>query len=435
MGDCFSVSDSVAKFLHRLRARLRQRHTLRAHVWQSLAFYAQQGFGLVFGIIMARLLSPADFGAFGFAVASVFLILLPATWSLAPTLIADAGKTPSLFRIAAGFGWCVVFVRLGIIALLCSWLFIRGQRQTGALCLIAGLTESWREMNSVQRAYLEGCGNFKPNLISSLMGIAFCVAVVVPVSFLGWGPFALVLPGLGSIFIDFFVYRHFSGNSIFVTPAWNLGGDVFRKGFWLWLGSASEVALTRLDSWFLGKYRGDHALGDYNRAFGYAPISHMALSSFMGNPTVLGLARCESAADRRRLLRRTGLVVFAGGLVNWIVFFFFSHQIVLFFFGPKWEEAVPLFHAFASLSLVYAVTFLPTTLMLSARKYREIALVRVTCVAMFAGALFLVPGARSATSVAWLVQATWLLQGLALLVPCRSLLLDEQPVKIAQCMT
>ena len=93
MGDSSSVSDSVANYLHGLRARLRQRHTLRAHAWQSLAYYAQQGFGLVFGIIMARMLSPADFGAFGFAAASVFLTLLPATWSLAPTLIADAGKT------------------------------------------------------------------------------------------------------------------------------------------------------------------------------------------------------------------------------------------------------------------------------------------------------------------------------------------------------
>jgi len=415
----------VANLLHGLRARLRERHNLRAHVWQSLANYAQQGFGLVFGIIMARLLTPADFGAFGFAAATVFLALLPATWSLAPNLVADGGKTPSLLRITAAFGWCIVFVRLGIVLCLCSWFLIRGQHQTAGLCLFLGLAESWRELNNIQRAYLEGMGNFKPNLISALVGIAFCLGVVVPVSFLGWGPFALVLPALGLAFIDFFIYRNFSGRSVFVKPAWNIGSDFFRKSFWLWLSSASEIALTRLDSWFIGKYRGINALGDYNRAFGYAPISHMLLSSFVATPTLVGLNRCQTAAARRRLFLRTAAVVFAGGFVNWVTMFFFARPIVLFVFGSQWEGAIPIFEAYASLSLAYACGFLPITLMLSGRRYREIGLIRIVCVGLFASVLFLVPGTRSAVSVAWLVQATWLLQGVALLVAGRFLLVDR----------
>jgi PST family polysaccharide transporter len=425
----------VANLLHRLRARLRERHTLRAHAWQSLAFYTQQGFGLIFGIIMSRLLTPDDFGAFGFAAASVFLALLPATWSLAPTLVTDAGITPSLHRVAVGFAWCVVFVRLGIIAILSSWFFLHGQNQTAVLCLIAGFTESWRELNSVQRAYLEGKGNFKPNFISGVAGIAFCLGVVVPLAFLGCGPFTLALSGIGSIFIDFAIYRYFSGKSIFVKPVWNIGNHVFKKGFWLWLVSASEVALMRLDSWFLGKFRGDQVLGNYNRAFGYAPISHLVLSSLMSNPTVLGLSRCDTAAARLRLLRKTGAIVFAGAIMNWVIFYFFSKQIVPFVFGPKWNGAVPVFEAFASLSIAYAIAYLPITLMLAARRYRELAFVRVVSVALFACALFFVPGTRSATSVAWLVQATWLVQGLALLFPCRSILLDDSPRAIPQCTT
>ena len=87
---------------------------MRAHLWQSLANYTQQGFGLLLGLILARLLQPEDFGAFGFAAASVLLALLPATWSLAPTLIMDAAAAPAFYATAAAFGWCVVFVRLAI---------------------------------------------------------------------------------------------------------------------------------------------------------------------------------------------------------------------------------------------------------------------------------------------------------------------------------
>src|SRR5437868_12267557 len=91
----------------KLVSTLSVRHTLRSHIWQSLANYTQQGFGLVFGVVLARLLTPADFGAYGFALATVFLALLPAMWSLTPTLLADSGRTPGLHHLAAGFGWCI----------------------------------------------------------------------------------------------------------------------------------------------------------------------------------------------------------------------------------------------------------------------------------------------------------------------------------------
>jgi O-antigen/teichoic acid export membrane protein len=407
---------------------------LRNHIWQSLAIYVAQGFGLAFGVIMARILYPADFGAFGFALASVLLALLPATWTLNPMLVADGGRTPELHTKAASFAWCVGFVRFSIVVSLVVWFYLRGQHRTAVLCLLCGISESWRELNYIQRYYLEGLGIFKPNLMSALLGILFCVTVVVPVAFLGWGPYTLTLPSIGGVCIDFFLYRHYSGRTVFVKPAWNIGRDIFREGFWMWLIRASEEGLNRLDSWFVGKFRGEAALGFYNRAFGYTPISHMLLYSFVTSPTVVGLARCETAFARRRLLARTAAIVFSGGLVNWVVFFFFARPIVLFVFGPKWEGAVPIFQAFASLSLAYAFAYLPVTLLWSVGRYREIALVRVCCLALFAGALFIFPGTRSAISVAWLVQATWLLQGLVLLVPCLFVLADlpTRKAKVAE---
>ncbi len=377
---------------------------------------------MVFGIILARLLTPADFGAFGFAVAVVFLSLLPAIWTLAPTLVSEGGQTPENHALAAGFGWCVVFVRMAIVTGLGCYYFASGKHQTAALCLLVGIVESGRELNNIQRAYLEGMGNFKPNLLSAIAGIVLCFGVVIPVSLLGWGPFTLVLPGLGGMLMDFLIYRLYSGRSIFVKPVWWLGSDFMKKSFWLWVYGASENAMMRIDSWFVGNFRGEIALGYYNRAFGYAPLSNMLLSSLVTNPTVVGFVRCKTGHARRRLFVRTASIVVAGGLLNWGVFFFFAHPIILFVFGPKWEDAVPIFKAFASLSLAYAVAFLPTTAMVAVQRYREIALIRVSFAALFVGVLFLLPGTRTPVAIAWLVQATWVLQGLAMFLCCRSLL-------------
>jgi O-antigen/teichoic acid export membrane protein len=96
--------------------------------------------------------------------------------------------------------------------------------------------------------------------------------------------------------------------------------------------------------------------------------------------------------------------------------------------GHKWLGSVPLFQAFASLSFAYAVGYLPSTLMQSAGRYREISLVRITCTGIFVGALTCFPAVRSPVAVAWIVQATWVIQGLALLFLYRDLLREQKPI-------
>jgi teichuronic acid exporter len=415
-------------FLRSMRTRFASRESVRRHGWQSLANYTQQGFGLIFGVIMARILEPSDFGAFGFAAATVVIALIPANWSLAPTLVTDGGKTPSLFRHATGFAWCAVFAKILIVFCLFSVFRIYGMHQTANLCLIFGLSESFKDLNNIQRGYLEGMGIFKANLVSAIASVAFCFIIVIPISLLGIGPYTLSIPGIGGIILDFFIYRHYSKKSIFSNPKWNIERALFHQTFSWWITYTSETILTRFDSWLVGKRFGSSALGDYNRAFGYTPVSHMVLSSLITNAAVVGFTRCRTVAARRSLLWKTASIVLTGGILNWALFFFFAHPVVLFVLGHKWLGSVPLFQAFASLSFAYAVGYLPSTLMQSAGRYREISLVRITCTGIFVGALTCFPAVRSPVAVAWIVQATWVIQGLALLFLYRDLLREQKPI-------
>jgi O-antigen/teichoic acid export membrane protein len=407
--------------LAELLMSLRSRHTLRSHFWQSLANYTQQGFGLIFGVILARLLTPADFGTYGLALATVVLLLLPAMWSLAPTLLADAGRTPDLYYTVASFTWNIVAVRLVIIALIVAWFFASGSEVTAWLCLLIGITETFRELNNIQKGLLEGAGRFEPNFFSVVTNMIFCIVVVLPLCyFVRWGPYLLTLSPLGMVVTDFFIYRRCAGRSIFAKPQWSFPKEFIHSGFWLWLNAVSELGLARFDKWFVGRFRGDAALGHYSRAFGYAPLAFLGLNSFATNPTVSGLARCETAPARRRLFLRTAAILLAGGVLNWLICFPFSREIVLFVFGPQWEATAPVFRAFASLSLAYAITYLPITVLLAQKRYREVAIVRALILLMFVAALLAFRENISATSVAWLLQGTLALQGMILLFFART---------------
>lgn len=410
----------MANFLGSVRSRLQERHTLRAHFWQSLANYTQQGFGLVFGVILARIISPADFGTYAFSQATTVLCLLPAMWSLAPTLLADSGRNPNLHHIAASFAWGVAVVRFAITGLVAIWFFLAGRQTIANLCLLSGFMESFRELNNVQKGTLEGAGRFEPNFLSVAANLLFCIIVVIPLAFLFRGPYVLTLPGLGMLFTDFVIYRYCTGRSVLVRPRWDVPREFFRSGFWLWLNSIAELGSLRVDKWFVGNFRGETALGHYNRAFGYAPLSHMVLNSFVSNPTVVGFARCETGASRLRLLRRTALVLFAGTTINWVVFFFFSQPIVLFLFGPQWKDSVPMFQALASLSLAYAIAYLPIAAMYAQKRYKEVAMTRACLLFVFVVILVTFRTSLSPVMVAWLLQAMYLAQGIVLLFLTRS---------------
>jgi O-antigen/teichoic acid export membrane protein len=409
----------VVKFLQALRTRLRERHTLRAHFWQSLANYTQQGFGLVFGVILARILAPADFGAYAFALATVALCLLPAMWSLAPTLVADAGRTPNLHQTAVRFAWSIGAVRLIITGSIATWFFATARQTTGWLCLLIGLTESFRELNNVQKGVLEGAGRFEPNFVSAIANMLFSMIGVIPIALLFRGPYVLVLPGLGMLVTDFMIYRYFSGRSVFVKPGWVIPREFFHSGFWLWLNAMAEIGLARFDKWFVGGFRGDAALGHYNRAFGYAPLAFLTLNSFATNPTVSGLARCETGSARLRLFLRTAAILITGGIINWLLFFTFSREIVLLVFGPQWYPTIPIFRAFASLSLAYAIAYLPITALYAQKRFREVAIVRTSMLFVFVAVLFACRESASAIVVAWLLQGLLIIQGIVLLFLAR----------------
>jgi O-antigen/teichoic acid export membrane protein len=418
---------AVVNFLEALRSRLRERHTLRAHFWQSLANYTQQGFGLVFGVILARILAPADFGAYAFALATVALCLLPAMWSLAPTLVADAGRTSNLHHIAVSFAWSIAAVRFAISGLIAICFFATARETTGWLCLLIGFTESFRELNNVQKGVLEGAGRFEPNFVSAIANILFSMIVVIPIAFLHRGPYVLVLPGLGMVVTDFIIYRYFAGRSVFVRPSWVIPREFLHSGFWLWLNTMAEIGLARFDKWFVGRFRGDAALGYYNRAFGYAPLAFLTLNSLTTNPTVSGLARCQTPKARLRLFLRTSFILIAAGVLNWLLFFFFAREIVIGVFGPQWEGTVPVFRACASLSLAYAIAYLPITALYAQKHFRAVAVVRTGILLAFVIGLFVLRQSLSAVSVAWFLQAMLVAQGIILLILAHPFFVQHSP--------
>jgi PST family polysaccharide transporter len=408
----------VARWIRSFREMLGRRHTVRAHFWQTLAVYVQQGFGLFLGVVLARLLTPADFGRFAFAAATISLAVLPIAWGLGQILVTDAGRTPSLFSEVAAFAWVVCGARTLVVLGVSAVLAVTISPQTASLALAFGLIESLREFNTVRVADLQGRGQFKPNFLAEAGSACITAAVVFP--FARWigGPQTLLLPGLCSLAVGFFIFR--AANPKALTAPRSLRGldRHLAPGFWLWLIGLAQTAFARVDVWFLGRSCDPASLGNYARACNYAPMSHWILNSLMTNASVSALAQAPSPAMRRKILSKIGFMLIAGGIVNWAALAFAAGPIVLFVFGPQWHDAIPSFRAFAPMSLCWAVFYIPLLALLARGRYAVLACIRLAGVLGLV--LWLGTHATHLTpvAVAIAVQITLIAQAACLTLAC-----------------
>lgn len=414
-----------ARWIRSFREMFGRRHTVRAHFWQSLAIYVQQGFGLFLGVVLARLLTPADFGRFAFAAATISLAVLPIAWGLGQILVTDAGRTPSLFSEVAAFAWVVCGARTLVVLGVSAVLAITVSPQTASLTLAFGLIESLREFNNVRVADLQGRGQFKPNFLAEAGSACITAAVVFP--FARWigGPQTLLLPGLCSLAVGFFVFRVANPKTLAPPRSFRGLGRHLVPGFWLWLNGLAQTAFARVDVWFLGRSCDPASLGNYVRACNYAPMSHWILNSLMTNASVSALAQAPSPTIRRKILLKIGFMLFAGGFVNWVALAFAAGPIVLFVFGPQWRDAVPVFHAFAPMSLCWAVFYLPLLALLSRGQYAILACIRLAGVLGLVFWLGFHTSNLSPVAVAIAVQITLIVQAACLTIS--NLLYQDKP--------
>ena len=270
---------------------------------------------------------------------------------------------------------------------------------------------------AVLRATLEGRGQFKVNFYDSLLTAACTALLALPAAWFGAGTWALAVPGIPLFVAQLWLFSACSGSGL-VPAAPRSDRKYFRSGFTLWLASLGEGTLFRADKFFLGKFSSLSGLGDYNRAFNYAPLSARILNSLLTNPTVAGLTHAADSRSCFRIVTKSAGLLAAGGLLNFAILWWFSAALVPWIFGPQWTPAVPVFEAMAPLSLVMSFAYLPTAVALARRAYTHLAAARMlSLIAFLACAVWLGPQ-LDAVKMAWLLQATLVLQG-ALLIAGR----------------
>jgi O-antigen/teichoic acid export membrane protein len=318
--------------------------------WAAWGSGATAGFKVLTLILLARLLSPADFGLVGAALIVTGFSLTFSQLGMGPALVQRPTLEPrhvsTAFFASTAFGFLVA----GLVWLLAPRIaaffrmdqLVSIMRALAILFPIAGVS-SVAENLSQRELRFRLLANTEVVAYSAGYGLV-CVVLAV----LGFGPWALVIGQITQALVRAIILLRAAPPRLSPGPTWACFRDLMGFGMGLSAARLGVILADQADNLVVGRWLGAVALGLYSRAYQLMSVPTALLGDVFDKVLFPTMSRVQD--DSRRLtsayLQGTAivaLVTLPAGVVAAAV----APELVAVAFGSRWEALVPPFQVLA----------------------------------------------------------------------------------------
>lgn len=388
---------------------LTQRAT-HATFWSALEISARYGLQLVVMVVLARLLTPADFGLMAMLLVFTSFAALLAEGGLGSALVqkqvTSANDETSVFLVNLGMG-CVLAVLLWLLAPAIAGFYAQ-PRLTDLLHALLWLLPLGA-LATVPNALLSQRLDFRKRAIAELSASCGSAMLALWLAWRGFGVWSLVWQAI--------VWAGLRAVLLWWLSGWRPRGrfesaaftGLFRFGGYLLLANALNIAAMRLQSLLIGRLFDARTLGFY----AIAQDTQQAPAQFMsGLLNRVGLPMFAAVADQPtklagalRLSLRLSMFVFAPCMAGIAVM---AKPLVVLLYGSQWGLAAPLL-AVLALAAVFWPLHLLNLAAISALGRSELVLKLEITKALISIPLVIVASTFSVLAVTWAVLASSLI--------------------------
>ena len=325
-----------------MEPNLRQK-TTNGLLWSSVERFSNQGIQFLFSIVLARLLTPEDYGI----VAMVIIF-----FAIAQTFV-DSGFSNAIVRkkdrTEADLSTCFyfnIFVGLGfyIMLFLCSPFIAEFYDQPilSSVVKISGLSVLINSLCIVQQAQFTIRIDFKTQAKVTLTSTVISGILGILLAYLGYGVWALVWQGVIGTFIRMLL--------LWVFSKWRPRESFSKDSFHYLFGYGSKLlASGLLDTTYnniypivIGKFYSPAQLGNFSRAQGWASLPSSNITGILQRVTFPVLTEMQDDDERlatnyRKLLRMSAFVVFPLMMLLASI----ASPLVRVVITSKWDACVP----------------------------------------------------------------------------------------------
>lgn len=321
-----------------------KQQTKKGLYWSFFNQFSNYGMQFCVGIVMARLLSPSDYG----------ITALPGVFLAIAAVFQDSGMAGALIRkpeieekdYSTLFLYSIGMGILMYAALFFASPYIASYFETPVLIplvRVTALTFLWGPITTVQYVILKRKLDFKTPTKISIATKIFSAIVGITMAYMGYGLWALVISGVLSGFLNLILivwavrwYPRAGWSNESFKYLWGYGNKMLAS-------SLLETAYSNITPLFVAKYYSPADLGVYNRARNYAIMPSQNVTGVIQNVTFPVLSKMQDddeslARNYRRMLKTTAFVVFPlmmllAGL---------ARPLILTMITAKWEACIIL---------------------------------------------------------------------------------------------
>ena len=326
-------------------------------------------------LILARILSPSEFGLFGIAMLFLSLLEIISETGVNIFLIQEGDDINSFIDTA----WIVSIVRGILIASILFLLspaisrFFNSPQSLNVLLLIS-LAPLIRGFINPSIVKLQKNLLFAKEFVFRLVIYFLDAIIAISVALVTHSAVSLVYGLLaGAVF-------EVCASHLFVRPGPKLRfvknklNLIIKRGKWVTFAGIFNYLFENIDDAVVGRLLDTTYLGTYQMAYKVSSLPMTEVSDIIQKVTFPVYSKM---ADNKERLKRafiksllaTSIVVLPIGLI----LFFFSQEVVLILLGPKWLSVVPVIKALSFFGVVRAITETTYPLFLSLKKQNYVS--------------------------------------------------------------
>lgn len=322
--------------------------------WTALQRYSTMFIQFISGIILARLLTPHDYGCIG--MLSIFMLLAEnfIDGGFGSALIQR--KHPTQEDYSTIFWW-----NLGMAVIMYSVLFVSAPAISGfyditLLCdvlRVQGLVLFIYAFNIVQRNQLKKKLNFKVLSIVTITTSLAALSVTIFMAYKGFGVWALVTQNLISAAIPAIVFWFF----IKWRPIWSFSWKSFRElfsfGFYMFLTHLLNTFGNQIQGLLIGRVYNSSTMGYYSKALGTEKLASHSISQVMTQVTYPLYAEVQDdKVALSNMIKRLTLTLAYITFPLMFVLILCAKPLFTLLYSERWINSVPYFQVLCLAGLI-----------------------------------------------------------------------------------
>lgn len=322
-------------------------------MWSSVQRFGVMAITFVSNIILARLLSPDDFGCIGMLMIFISLSVSFIDGGFGSALIQK--KEPTKEDYSTIFYWNIILaVVLYAVLYICAPLIATFYHTSllADVLRVQGVVLIFNALSIIQQNQLRKKLLFKKLAIVNITSALISLGVAIIMAYKGYGVWALVAQQISLSVINsvlFWMVGHWMPNKVF---SWNSFKELFRFGGYMLLSHLFSTLSNEIQGLLVGRIFNPTTMGLYTQAYRLEGSAATATSSILDQVTYPVLASYQDnhnsfIAALRRFIQIPAFVCSLLMMVMIVV----AKPLIILLYSAKWVECVPYFQILCTAGL------------------------------------------------------------------------------------